>query len=160
SHLQSAKQCSRWPPVKRWTAMKTLAFLILARMSTTRMAAVQRYDLMLAGAFAALCIFYAAWPVWRAFFPLEIDLKEPWNAYPAAAARHGGLLYPDLATLVPNTSPPLWYYVTGAIAGVGLDAIYVGRALSFAAILALVVTIAFVIRRFDGGWLASVLGGL
>jgi len=140
--------------------MKTLAFLILARMSTTRMAAVQRYDLMLAGAFAALCIFYAAWPVWRAFFPLEIDLKEPWNAYHGDAALHGGQLYPDLASLVANNYPPLWYYVTGAIAGVGLDAIYVGRALSFAAILALVVTIAFVIRRFDGGWLASVLGGL
>ncbi len=139
--------------------MKTLAFLILARVSTSRTAIVQRYDVTMVAVFAVLCAFYSAWPVWRAFFPLEIDIKEPWNAYHTDAVLHDGQLYPDLSGLVANNYPPLWYYLTGALAGFGLDAIYIGRALSFAALLALAAIIALLIRRFNAGWPAAALGG-
>src|SRR5262245_34030591 len=140
--------------------MKTLAFFILARISTPRTRALRRDDVIAVAAFALLCGFYGAWPIWRAFFPLEIDLKEPWNAYHADAVINGGVLYPDLAGLTANNYPPLWYYLTGALSYLGVDAIYVGRALSFAAVLALVVTIALCIRRFSAGWPAAILGGL
>jgi hypothetical protein len=140
--------------------MKTLAFLILARISTPRTLALRRDDVIAVAAFALLCAFYGAWPIWRAFFPLEIDLKEPWDAYHADAVFNGGMLYPDLAGLTANNYPPLWYYLTSALSCLGVDAIYVGRALSFAAVVALVVTIALCIRRFNAGWPAAVLGGL
>jgi hypothetical protein len=110
--------------------------------------------------FVIICVFYGAWPVWRAFFPLEIDLKEAWNAYHADAAFGGGLLYPDLTGLTANNYPPLWYYLTGTFARMGVDAIYVGRIASLLSTLALAVIIALCIRSFKTAWLAGALGGL
>ena len=43
-----------------------------------------------------LAVLYTAWPVCRAFLPLEIDGNEAWNAYHADDARRAGFrLYPD-----------------------------------------------------------------
>jgi len=109
--------------------------------------------------FAALCCFYCAWPTWRAFFPLEIDLKEPWNAYHSDAILGHGALYPELTSLVANNYPPLWYYLTGAFAWLGFDVIYVGRALSLLAAAALLATTMLCIRCFKASWLAAILGG-
>jgi hypothetical protein len=105
-----------------------------------------------------MCLFYSAWPVWRSFFPLEIDLKEPWNAYHADAAFGAGDLYPELTSLVANNYPPFWYYLTCVISRFGIDAIYVGRALSLFATVVLSVTIGVSIRSFKTGWPAAVLG--
>jgi hypothetical protein len=118
-----------------------------------------RYGLIAVGLFGVLCAFYGAWPIWRAFFPLEIDLKEPWNAYHSDAALGAGVLYPDLTGLVANNYPPLWYYLTGLLSRVGVDAIYVGRALSLLATLSLSVSIALCIRLFQAAWPAALLGG-
>ena len=109
---------------------------------------------------AFLCVLYAAWPVWRAFFPMEIDLKEPWNAYHSDAVFGQGVLYPDLNGLIANNYPPLWYYLTGALSQLGVDTIYLGRALSFVAILVLVAAIALCIRQFKAAWPGAILGGL
>src|SRR5689334_544825 len=98
--------------------------------------------------FAGVCGFYALWPIWRAFFPLEIDLKEAWNAYHADAAFGHAILYPELTGLIANNYPPLWYYLTGAISRLGLDAIYGGRILSLLSTVAISVMIALCIRSY------------
>jgi hypothetical protein len=110
--------------------------------------------------FALLCCFYTTWPIWRAFFPLEIDQKEAWNAYHADAAFGANVLYPPLTGLVGNNYPPLWYYLTGAISRLGFDALYAGRVLSVPAVMLVSWTIALCIRRFEACWSAAVLGGL
>jgi hypothetical protein len=140
--------------------MKTLAFLLLARISGPTAIATRRYDVVAVAGFSALCAFFAVWPIWRAFFPMEIDLKEPWNAYHADAVVQNGILYPDLGGLVANNYPPFWYYLTGALSGFGGDAISIGSAVSFAALIAVAAAIALCIRRFNAGWPAAMLGAL
>jgi hypothetical protein len=140
--------------------MKSLAFLLLTRVARPWDFAVRKTAVITVGGLAALCLVYGAWPIWRAFFPMEIDLKEPWNAYHTDAVASGGVLYPDLNGLIANNYPPLWYYLTAALSRLGFDAIYVGRALSFAAILVLVAAIVLCIRHFKAAWPGAILGGL
>ncbi len=140
--------------------MKTLAFLLLAAVARPTGTVVRRSSVVAVAGLALLCALYGAWPVWRAFFPMEIDLKEPWNAYHTDAVVTGGLLYPDLNGLIANNYPPLWYYLTGMLSQLGIDAIYIGRALSFAALLVLVAAIALCIRQFKAAWPGAILGGL
>lgn len=123
-------------------------------------ASIHRITSIAAAAFGLLCTFYGAWPVWRACFPLEIDLKEPWNAYHADAALGSGVLYPELSDLIANNYPPLWYYLTGALSRFTIDAIYVGRALSLLATLAISATVVLCIRQFKADWSAALVGGL
>jgi hypothetical protein len=109
--------------------------------------------------FAVACVFFSAWPVWRAFFPLEIDFNEGWNAYHADAAMGKGELYPDPAGFVGNNYPPLSYYLIGVLSYFTVDAIYVGRALSLLATAAIAAIVALCIRHFNGGRIAAALGG-
>jgi hypothetical protein len=110
---------------------------------------------------AVLCLFYGAWPVWRAFFPIEIDIKEPWNAFHVDAVLGKGALYPPISTLVANNYPPLSYYLIALLSSwSGLDAIYVGRALSFLSVVSIAVTVTLIIRTFNASWTAAILGGL
>ncbi len=111
-------------------------------------------------ALAMLCAFYSIWPLWRAFFPMEIDFNEPWNAFQADAALGVGPLYPEPTALTSNNYPPLSYYLIGLLSRMGFDAIYVGRALSILAIVAIAVCIGACIRRFNGSWPAAALGGV
>src|SRR5262245_29243991 len=82
---------------------------------------------------AALAAVYAVWPLWRAVFPLEIDVDDIWNAYNADAAFGPRALYPDAGELIANNYPPLSFYLIGLIAKLGIDAAYVGRVLSIVA---------------------------
>src|SRR5208337_3786672 len=96
---------------------------------------------------ALLAVWFMVWPVWRAGFPIEIAQNEGWNAYHADAAMGAVALYPATDTLIVNNYPPLSFYVVGTIAKVtGVDALYVGRALSLLAVVAL------------GGLIARVIG--
>jgi hypothetical protein len=140
--------------------MKTLAFLLLGSIANPARKMARPSSIVAVVGFAFLCVLYAAWPVWRAFFPMEIDLKEPWNAYHSDAVFGQGVLYPDLNGLIANNYPPLWYYLTGALSQLGVDTIYLGRALSFVAMLVLVAAIALCIRQFKAAWPGAILGGL
>jgi hypothetical protein len=111
-------------------------------------------------AFTLLCAFYSIWPLWRAFYPMEIDANESWNAYQADAALGAGPLYPDPAALISNNYPPLSYYLIGLISRAGFDATYVGRALSIVAIGVIAICIGACIRRFNGSWPAATLGAV
>jgi hypothetical protein len=140
--------------------MKTLAFLLLAGVVMPARSIVRPSSMMAVAGLAFLCMLYAVWPVWRAFFPMEIDLKEPWNAFHSDAVFGQGVLYPDLNGLIANNYPPLWYYLTGTLSQLGFDTIYLGRALSFVALLVLVAAIALCIRQFKAAWPGAILGGL
>jgi hypothetical protein len=114
---------------------------------------------------AMLAVYFMVWPVWRLAFPIEIDLNEGFNAYLADAASSphlgAGPLYPPADTLTVNNYPPLSFYATGGLAQVsGIDALYVGRALSIVAVVALGGLIALAIRRLGGGAAGAAVGGL
>jgi hypothetical protein len=109
---------------------------------------------------AVLAIYFMVWPVWRVGFPIEIAPNEGWNAYHADAAMGAAPLYPPTDTLIVNNYPPLSFYVVGSLAEVFGDALYVGRALSLMAVVALGLLIAAVIRQFGAGHAGAAVGGL
>jgi len=109
---------------------------------------------------AVLCAVYFAWPVWRAYFPLEIDTNEPWNAYHADAVASGQVLYPAATSLVGNNYPPLSFYLVAALAAGTFDALYVGRMLSIAATLAISLAVMVLVRQLAASRAAAVLAGL
>ena len=110
---------------------------------------------------ALLGVYFMVWPVWRAGFPIEIAQNEGWNAYHADAAMGAAALYPATDTLIVNNYPPLSFYVVGTIAKMtGIDALYVGRALSLLAVVALGGLIARVIGLLGGGRAGAAVGGL
>lgn len=109
---------------------------------------------------AALAAYFMAWPVWRAGFPIEIAPNEGWNAYHADAAMGAAALYPPTDTLIVNNYPPLSFYLVGGLAQVFGDALYLGRVLSLAAVLALGGLIAAAIRQLGGGGAGAAVGGL
>jgi len=118
---------------------------------------------MVVASLAALTILaalYFAWPVWRAFLPLEIDVNEPWNAYHADDACAGRTLYPDPDGLVANNYPPLSFYIVGAIASATFDAVYVGRMLSLMATAATALAVGCCIRQFGGSRTSALLAAI
>ncbi|HEY1876470.1 MAG TPA: hypothetical protein VGG66_03335 [Rhizomicrobium sp.] len=80
---------------------------------------------------------------------VPLDPNEGWNAAHALAAMAGHGLYPPPDALMVNNYPPLSFYLIGAIAGHGPDAVIAGRWISLAAYLATVAGIAAVLRRMD-----------
>jgi hypothetical protein len=109
---------------------------------------------------AVLCAVYFAWPVWRAYFPLEIDTNEPWNAYHADAVASGQVLYPAATSLVGNNYPPLSFYLVAALAAGTFDALYVGRMLSIVAALAIALAVMVLVRQLAASRSAALLAGL
>jgi hypothetical protein len=103
---------------------------------------------------------YGAWPAWRALFPLEIDVDEPWNAYWADAVLQGNPLYPPLQSLIINNYPPLSFYVMGTIERFGVDAIAAGRVLSLLALVVAGTAVGTCVGRLGGTRTAGWIGGL
>jgi hypothetical protein len=99
-------------------------------------------------ALATLALIYFAWPVYRAFLPLQIDINEAWNAYQTDMLRAGQPLYSS-NDFITNNYPPLSFYVVNALAAAtGIDVLYGGRLLSLAATVA----IAFAVWPVCAGW--------
>ncbi len=122
-------------------------------------AAPTRLQSVLIWSIAALACLFLVWPVWRAFFPMEIWGNEGWNAYHADAAMRGSGLYPPDDGLVANNYPPLSYYITGGLGKLFGDPLYVGRALSLIATLAIAAAAAAVVRQLGGSRAACLLAG-
>jgi hypothetical protein len=119
-----------------------------------------RRTLWSVAALAVLTAVYAAWPLWRAAFPLEISVDEPWNAYNAQRLLSGLPLYPNPDDLIANNYPPLSFMAVAALASLGMDAADAGRLLSLLAVGASGILIATCVRIFSGGWLAAAVAGL
>ena len=118
-----------------------------------------RLQTILIWSIAALAARFLVWPVWRAFFPMEIWGNEGWNAYHADAAMRGAQLYPPNDGLVANNYPPLSYYVIGWLGRAFGDPLYVGRAISLIATLGIGAAATAVVRQFGGSRAASLIAG-
>lgn len=122
--------------------------------------AVTRLQTILIWSIAFLAALFLVWPVWRAFFPMEIWGNEGWNAYHADAAMRGAAqLYPPSDGLIANNYPPLSYYVMGWLGLLFGDPLYVGRAVSILSTLAIGVAAAAVVRQFAGSIVGAMLAG-
>jgi hypothetical protein len=118
-------------------------------------------DLLVALAvLAALALIYFAWPVYRAFLPLQIVYSDSWNAYHADALHAGQPLY-VFDDFISNNYPPLSFYVVHALsAATGADVLYLGRLLSLAATAGTAFAVWGCIRQLGASRLAATVGGL
>jgi hypothetical protein len=123
-------------------------------------AASTRLPNILIWSLAGLAALFLVWPVWRAFFPMEIWGNEGWNAYQADAAMRGSQLYPPPDGLVANNYPPLSYFLIGWLGRLFGDPLYVGRTLSILATLGIGAAAAAVVRQLGGTRAASAVAGL
>ena len=125
----------------------------------TAVPAATRLQTILIWSLGLLAALFLVWPVWRAFFPMEIWGNEGWNAYHADAAMRGLQLYPPNESLIANNYPPLSYYVIGWLGRVFGDPLYVGRALSLIGTLGIGAAAAAVVRQFGGSRAAVLIAG-
>jgi hypothetical protein len=107
-----------------------------------------------------LVAYFLIWPVWRAQFLIEIWPTEAWNAYFQDAAVSGRPLYPPADALIGNNYPPLSFYAIGYLGSFLGDNLFVGRAVSLAALLCLSVEIFLAIRILAGGITGAAIGAL
>jgi hypothetical protein len=104
---------------------------------------------------------FLAWPIWRAQFLIEIWPTEAWNGYFQDAAAGGLPLYPAADGLVGNNYPPLSFYAIGFLGkALGIDNLFVGRAVSVIALLAIAIEIFLCIRVLVGGRAGAAVGAL
>jgi hypothetical protein len=109
---------------------------------------------------AVLVVYFLIWPVWRAQFLIEIWPTEAWNGYFQDAAAGGSRLYPPTDALIGNNYPPLSFYAIGYLGQLLGDNLYVGRAVSIVALLALSVEIFLAVRILTGGVTGAAVGAL
>jgi len=102
-----------------------------------------------------LAVLSAIGPLYRAQFLAEVDVNEGWNAYHVDAILHGLPLYPSPDLLITNNYPPLYYYLAAGLSSIFGDTIFIGRALSFMAVLAVGVESFLILRRLAVGQLPA-----
>lgn len=122
-------------------------------------AASARLPNILIWTLAGLACLFLVWPVWRAFFPMEIWGNEGWNAYHADAAIRGAQLYPPNDGLVANNYPPLSYFLLGWLGRVFGDPLYVGRAVSILSTLGIGAVATAIVRQLGGTRAACLIAG-
>jgi Dolichyl-phosphate-mannose-protein mannosyltransferase len=96
-----------------------------------------------------------AWPVYRAFLNVEIEINEGWNAYFADAAMGKMPLYPSADQLITNNYPPLSFYIVGLLGRFVGDPVLAGRLLSLLSMVAIATAIALSVRRLGGSGVAA-----
>jgi hypothetical protein len=105
--------------------------------------------------------YFLAWPIWRARFLIEIWPTEGWNSYLQDAAAAGLPIYPPADSLVGNNYPPLSFYAIGFIGKVlGVDNLFVGRVVSFVALVSIAIEIFLAVRILVGGRAGAAIGAL
>ncbi|CAA7620430.1 hypothetical protein [Magnetospirillum sp. SS-4] len=100
---------------------------------------------------AVLCLFILAvalmaYPALRIAWIAEIDNTEGWNAYHQARAIAGQSLYKAGSPYFFNNYPPLSFYMVGALSVPLGDVILAGRLASLAAVIALCLGVAGIVR--------------
>jgi hypothetical protein len=110
---------------------------------------------------ALTAAWFLAWPIWRASFLVEIWPTEGWNAYFQDAAAAGRPIYPSIDSFVGNNYPPLSFYAIGLLGKViAVDNLFVGRALSLMALVAIAIEIYLAVRILVGGRAGAAVGAL
>lgn len=109
---------------------------------------------------AVLCLFMLAvalmaYPALRIAWIAEIDNTEGWNAYHQARAMAGQSLYDVGSPYFFNNYPPLSFYMIGALSVPLGDVILAGRLVSLAAVIALCLGVAGIVRSAGASRLDS-----
>ena len=99
-------------------------------------------------------------PLVSIFDRVPLNYNEGWNAYHAAAAVGGAVLYPQSDALVTNNYPPLSFYVVGWLGRVAGDNIIAGRFVALASLLAVAANTGLVARAAGATKIASVFAAL
>jgi hypothetical protein len=127
------------------------------RHTDSRIPAAVLAAMLVLGALAAL---YFAWPVYRAFLPLQIENGGAWNAYQTDTIRAGLPLY-SFDDFITNNYPPLSFYLLNALSAVtGVDVLYVGRVLCLVATVAAALGVLVCVRSLGGSQLGAMLGAV
>lgn len=110
------------------------------------------WTLLAAVFIVTVCIF--AGPVLRAFYRVEINYNEGWNAYNALLALHHNL-YPARYAWTTVNYPFLSFYLIGNLSRLGVDPVLIGRLLSFLALLVCCTCVALIVKELTRcGWAA------
>jgi hypothetical protein len=109
-------------------------------------------------ALAIFAVFLLSAPIYRMGLWLE-QPNEGWNAIHAINA-FGGQLYPPRNGFLINNYPPLWFYLTGALARVFGDPIFPGRVVAFSAFLATGFAIYAILRQLNATGVAGLIAAL
>jgi hypothetical protein len=99
-------------------------------------------------------------PLWSITVRVPASYDEGWNAYHAAAAIGGGMLYPPREALISNNYPPLSFFVVGALGHLVGDNIIAGRLIALASLLVVAGNIFLVPRALGAARAQSGFGAL
>jgi len=108
------------------------------------------WEQVVVGTLAAAVIALFLGPLHRLSLHLPRDENEGWNAYHAAAALAGGVLYPPPDSFVSNNYPPLSFYIVGGLGKVVGDNIVAGRIAALLCQLLVALNIYGLVRWFGG----------
>lgn len=115
---------------------------------------------------AALAIFaivtaaFYIQPLTAIFDRIPLNYNEGWNAYHAAAAVGGAVLYPPPDALVTNNYPPLSFYVVGWLGRIAADNIVTGRFVALASLLVVAANTGLIARAAGATSIASIFSAL
>lgn len=105
----------------------------------------------------ALALACAAYPLARAFWDIEIDVNEGWNAYHQVRALSGLPLYRLDSPLVANNYPPLSFYLVGMFGEIVGDPVLAGRLASLSGLAAIALASGSIVRSAGGQWTEALL---
>lgn len=98
-----------------------------------------------------LAAILALYPLIRSFFDFEIDFNEGWNGYFQLRAIAGQPLYSGYPPFFANNYPPLSFYLVGTLGALVGDPVLAGRLVSLAAVAAIALAGADIVRTAGGG---------
>ena len=102
-------------------------------------------------------LFLLAGPFVRAFYRIEIDYNEGWNAYNAQAATHSALYSPKYSWTTVNY-PAGSFYLIGYLSRSLGDPVMIGRGLSVISLLISCLFVALIIKRVTAHWGPAIFG--
>lgn len=109
--------------------------------------------------FAGCVGFFLVHPLWRMFFPLEIDRNEAWNAFHVDSILQGLPLYPTDA-LITNNYPPLSFFFVAVISYLTGDVVFAGRLISVVGMFGTAACLFGCVSALNGSYRGASLGAL
>lgn len=99
-------------------------------------------------------------PVTRAFFQIELNYNEGWNAYNADAAAHHLPLYAQKYSWTTVNYPIVSFYVVGCLSRfLGYHPVKTGRLISLFSLLFSSILVALIVKKLTGYWGPAIFGG-
>ncbi len=116
-----------------------------------------RWELLATAGCVAIALYTAIFPVYRAFFLVEVSYNEGWNVYNAWMVAHHLPLYGSPAGWTTVNYPALSFYLIAQLNRLTHDFLFTGRALSILGLAVTSVCVGFIVRRITGSVLPALL---